>query len=228
MIIDHVGAIFFPELTILRLIGRIAFPLYCFLLVDAYINIKGDKKRVFKYAICLLLFAIISELPYDLFFHDKMIFLRRQNVLFDLLLGLLFLVAYDHTKENKAYKFIVVYLYIMLSFCLFVNYSIYGAVLIFGLYLYRKNSNLNILIITMLSFMTIQFIPELINYYKEPTVSINNFLIKQSILVGVLVSILPIMNFNGLRGKYNKIIKYFFYIAYPLHIIILLLIKKGI
>ena len=228
MIIDHIGAVFFPDITILRLIGRIAFPLYCFLLVDAYIHIKGDKKRIIKYAICLLIFAIISELPYDLLFHDKMLYLKSQNVLFDLLLGLLFLIAYDHTKDNNAYKFIVVYLFIMLAFCLFLNYSFYGIILIFGLYLYKTSSNLNVLVLSIVTFMTIQFLPALIGYLKEPTISFNDFLIKQSILVGALVSILPIMNYNGLIGKYNKLIKYFFYLSYPVHIVLFLVIKKSL
>lgn len=67
MFIDHIGAVFFPQVTLLRVIGRISFPLYAFLIAEGcrYTRDRG------KYALGLGVFALISEIPYDLALHPE-------------------------------------------------------------------------------------------------------------------------------------------------------------
>ena len=67
MIIDHVGAVFFPEIIWLRYIGRISMPIYAFLLVQGYQHTRDFKRYVIRMAI----FAVVSEVPYDLLFHGS-------------------------------------------------------------------------------------------------------------------------------------------------------------
>jgi hypothetical protein len=67
MIIDHYGAIFQNDIIIFRIIGRLAFPIYCFLLVEGYYHTSNVK----KYAARLLVFAFISEIPFDLAFFGE-------------------------------------------------------------------------------------------------------------------------------------------------------------
>ena len=122
MVIDHIGAIFFPEASILRLIGRISFPLFVFLMVDAFEYVKNDKNKLKKYALNLLIFAIISEVPYDLLFKDKVCYFFSQNVLFALLIGLIFLIMIDKAKDISLKVYYAI-LFLLISTIFFANYS---------------------------------------------------------------------------------------------------------
>lgn len=68
MLIDHIGAIFFPGLQWMRLIGRISFPLYAFLLSEGVYHTRNAR----QYALRLILILVITELPYDLLFRGEL------------------------------------------------------------------------------------------------------------------------------------------------------------
>ena len=82
MLIDHIGAVFFPYAIGLRIIGRISFPIYCFLLAEGVHHTRSP----LKYGLRLLLVAVISELPYDFLFYGRFTWLRN-SVMVTLLLG---------------------------------------------------------------------------------------------------------------------------------------------
>lgn len=92
---------------IFRAIGRIAFPIFCFLLVEGFLHTRNVK----KYLIRLLIFAFISDIPFDLAFFAE-IGLGHQNVFFTLLLGILALVCIDHVKHKDADSFTGTYRFI--------------------------------------------------------------------------------------------------------------------
>ena len=87
MITDHVGRMFFPDVHIFNIIGRIAFPLFAFLLVEGFVH-TGNLK---KYILRMLIFACISEIPYDLAMQETWLEFSRQNTIWTLTLGLLML-----------------------------------------------------------------------------------------------------------------------------------------
>ena len=76
MTADHIGAIFFPQEQWIRIIGRMSFPIYCFLLAEGLKHTRS----VVNYALRLGIFAVLSEPAYDLAFSHTLWEPSRQNV----------------------------------------------------------------------------------------------------------------------------------------------------
>ena len=87
MVIDHIGAVLFPGELILRIIGRLSFPIFCFLLTEGFCHTHNRRAYMQRLGV----FALVSEVPYDLTFHGKLLDLERQNIFFTLLLGVILL-----------------------------------------------------------------------------------------------------------------------------------------
>ncbi len=96
---DHMTTIQYANLT-MRLIGRIAFPIFCFLLVEGFIHTRSK----WKYTLRLAIFALISEIPFDLAFQGKVFDMRSQNVFFTLTIGMLVMMGFWFVKEKLADK----------------------------------------------------------------------------------------------------------------------------
>lgn len=215
MLIDHIGAAIVERMLmsgkygliqisnpvyvtdmILRGIGRIAFPIFCFLLVEGFLHTAN----VWKYALRLFLFAMISEIPFDLAFLGKVIYPGCQNVFFTLLIGLLVMIAFSLTDEKWNKKVLKVTAKILsfaagffLAEFLHTDYGGIGIICIMVLYLFRFNRTRQIL------FGALSFLWE----------------------ITAPLAFLPISHYNGKRGIRNK---YFFYIFYPVHLLILFFI----
>jgi len=84
MLVDHVGACLLVSNFTLRQIGRIAFPLFCFLIAEGAVHTRDMK----KYLLRLGVFAVFSELPFDLAFYHQAFYCEKQNVYWTLFLGL--------------------------------------------------------------------------------------------------------------------------------------------
>lgn len=158
MLIDHIGAIllergiisaynqglstalsydasiFFSKMDfILRQIGRISFPIFCFLLVEGFYHTSNKK----KYALRLFLFACVSEIPFDLCFQGKFLEFSYQNVMFTLLIGFLTMWAMEILKEKKEIFCIIPAILGTLAGILFqTDYNWKGIVLILVLYFF--------------------------------------------------------------------------------------------
>lgn len=208
MLISHIAqtgliyAIGYPDLYYpMMVIGRIAFPIFCFFIVQGVI-LTSDIK---KYLIRLFIFALISEIPFDLAFSGYIDF-ESQNVFFTLLLGgcLVFLIErIKETNFNIGIKIIISIIlalgFSILSIILKTDYSYRGVIAILLIYLATYNK-----------FLTI--IAMLFAFYFEA--HLHGF---------VYLSIPLIMLYNGQKGKQNK---WAFYIFYPAHLLIIFIIKN--
>ena len=112
MLTDHIGAGILGRIitmqgiysgsvynvyTVMRYIGRLAFPIFCFLLVEGFMHTHNVK----KYASRLFVFALISEIPFDLFVSGRIVDTSAQNVYFTLLIGLICMWACDMSEESE-------------------------------------------------------------------------------------------------------------------------------
>lgn len=209
MLIDHIGAVFLENGTvgymISRCIGRLAFPIFCFLLVEGFFHTKNLK----KYMIRLGIFCFISEVPFDLAFEGKAIEFQHQNVFFTLFIGLCTIAVLQKIEENKNINlFMSQFLKILsvtagsvLSLVIKSDYQYMGIILITVFYLFRNQKNMLgvfvILVIMLLGGSDIEII--------------------------AAFSIILILLYNGKKGFG---LKYAFYIFYPAHLLCLYLIKN--
>lgn len=219
MITDHVAICFFRDYGmlyfIMRAIGRLSFPLFCFVLTEGFIHTR-DRRR---YALRLFAFALISEIPYNLFSIGKVFSFQRQNIMFALLIGFLTIWALDIIENSKIrypdilLKFVnlktintilefgAIMLGLFAAYKLAVIYSYTGIVLII-LFYFSHNSNLGQLLSNAIFNM---------GFYG---LSVQWFGVFSSIIISM---------YNGKPG--SKKGKYFFYLFYPVHLIVLLGIR---
>ena len=216
MTIDHSGLVLFNDTITFRFIGRMALPIYVFLLVEGFNHTKNDNKRLIKYYICILVIGILSEVLHDYVFYGGIFFLK-QNIMFTLILALLCMTIYEKYSNDifeKIISIMVVILIACLSEMLFVDYGLCGILLIFGFYLISR-FNINKILTTFMYLILLCIY--IVIYFK-----FNGYI---AYTFGIFLSIIPISLYNGKKGYNSKIIKYGFYLYYPLHLAILLLLK---
>lgn len=203
------AGIYFFTMLIRLTIGRIAFPIFCFLLTEGFTR-TSDIKR---YAIRLGLFALISEIPFDLATSGVVLEFRHQNVFFTLFLGMLVMIGISTVEKqtwNKAVRVIlsgaVVIAGMAAAILLRTDYDALGVLLIVALYVFRKKKSWQILA----GCAVICFASPLLK----------GFAMLFSEILAVLAFIF-IGLYNGERGLR---LKYVFYLFYPVHLLILQLI----
>lgn len=218
MLIDHVGAAVLARLIIggsgseflyqsylmLRAIGRISFPIFCFLLVEGFEHTRDRK----KYALRLFAFALISEVPFDLAFSSKVLEFEHQNVFFTLFIGLITMMAFHEVEQKVEWNSIVRAVALVgtmlagmgLAYLLRTDYDAKGVMCIMALYAFRQIRGAQILA-GCIAF----------GWWE----------------IEALVAFIPIAFYNGKRG-WNM--KYVFYLFYPLHLLILYVVcvRMGI
>lgn len=116
MLLDHIGQVFLPNVRLLALVGRLAFPLFAWGIANGYKRTNNLKKYIFR----LLSLAILSQVPHYILF--KTFYL---NVCFTLLAGLLVLKLYE-SEIYYLIKWLVILCIIMFSHIMNFEYGIYG------------------------------------------------------------------------------------------------------
>jgi hypothetical protein len=203
MIIDHYGAIFKSGVYAYRIIGRISFPIYCFLLVEGYFHTSDVK----KYGTRLLLFALISELPFDFAFYGK-INMFHQNIFFTLFIGLAALYFIDDREgKYRMKKSHVVALAILAATILFTDYMYIGIIYILAFYYARNFDKTKRLAITAFAMLVV------------------NLVSGSGLQHFSLLSLFFIYLYDGTLGPKNKFMQILFYAAYPAHLMLFCIIK---
>lgn len=203
MFIDHFGAALFPEVTFFRIIGRLAFPIYCFLLVEGA-KYTHDLRM---YMVRMGIFALISELFFDLGLYHHVVYIGHQNVFWTLLIGLAMIWFLEHPMQDMDIpdfinKMIIVVVAGVAAELIGADYGFSGIAVIFAFYILQNQPMLKYLIVALLC----------IGMGGTECFAV--------------LALIPIALYNGQRGNQTKLIQYGFYAFYPAHLLLLAIIYQ--
>lgn len=210
MAIDHAGLALFPNIGAFRCIGRLSFPIYCFLLTQGFLHTHDLR----AYARRLTLFAILSEIPFDLLIFGRISSGIEQNVLFSLLLGLLALYGAHALRRKPMHITVYAFLLCLIAMITRVSFGWLAIALCLCFYYFRANKPRMAICAGMILF-----------FY---TLSLHLSGVTRSWVLVSLCSLfaLPvILLYNRKRGPYAPLLSFLFYAAYPLHLIALVIIR---
>ncbi len=222
MIIDHTGHVFFPDNLWFRYIGRIAFPIYVFLVAEGCVHTKDIK----KYLLRLGAFALISEIPFDLAFIGKINFISNTNVFYTFFLGVASVVIYEKyikVKNSRFFDMMLAFGMGGIAMLLGTDYSFVGVAFMF--IIYRAKNRKEKLMDLFLVVLVLYGIPAAVSAanalrgFDPSGLNYLWFFVFGCISVGIVCT------YKGARGYNSKFMQWFFYAAYPLHILILALLK---
>lgn len=204
MLVDHIGAVLFPHFLSLRIVGRLSFPIFCFLLTEGAMRTR----KPMGYILRLLLAALISEIPFDLAFYGH-IGQEGQNVMWTLLLGCAMLTAMK--KVGNPGKCCLLILFAIAAECLRTDYGGYG-ILIIGLFeLTRGVKGAGLIRAVGLTAIG-AVIPSLVLTVWGISVPIQCF---------CALALIPIGCYNGRKRGYSPWTQWGFYSFYPVHLLAL-------
>lgn len=208
MLIDHIAEFFIPEATlpwyIMRIIGRFTAPVMCYFLAEGFRYTSSTK----KYGIRLFVFAVISQPAYA-FVHGFSILTPKFNMIFTLFLCFLILLAYEKI-ENIFLKTTVIFLLVAVS--VFSDWGIIAPLWVLSFYM--VNSRKNILTFTAVSLLHV-------------ALCISNCVANGELWysplwqIGVLLFIPVLLVHKKNLKKQSNFSKWFFYIFYPLHLVLI-------
>ena len=200
MVIDHVGAIYFPDIDAFRAIGRLAFPIFAWLIGMGAVHSKDP----LAYARRLLLFACISEIPFFLAFYDGTVAPHDMlhNIFFTLFFGLISILVL-RSKTLGGTRYVIALIPAALAMALRTDYGAYGVLLIVLFYLTQSIRPLPIRLLWQLIGMSTLLFWHIQAFDYQ----------------WLALATLPLLAlYNGHQGpRYTR----FFYWFYPVHLLIL-------
>ena len=198
MVFDHVGDNFFPEQTWMRVIGRMALPIFAFCVAEGYLHTRNRK----KYLLRLGVFALVSEIPFDLVTAGKLLEFGHQNIMLTFFWAILGLLCYEALRKKCKKGGTVLGILTLLVFAagsLFLGMD-YGilAVGIIDIYVLLRDKAL---------------------LWRNAAAMAYHILLRN---VGIywfgLLGFLPIFLYNGKKGRG---LKWLFYLFYPGHLLLI-------
>ena len=188
MTVDHIAYYLMDHGTLLydvmRTVGRMAFPIFAFLLVEGYDHTRSTR----KYALSLLAFALISEIPWWLLNHDN-----THNVFFTLLLGLIAIEGMCRIGDRPLKWCIIIASLCGNAIWLHVDYEYSGILLICAFHIFQPDKVMKCLLATL--FM-----------YQYGVIGL---------WLGLAVILCYNGQRGFIKGQYTK---YLWYAYYPLHL----------
>ena len=203
MIFDHVGDNFFPEQVWMRIIGRMAMPIFAFCIAEGFCHTRDKRKYLGR----MVVFGIVSEIPFDLVTAGSVLEFSHQNIMLTFAWAILGLICVDKILEkNNKIKYLIVGLillfFLIVSLILGLDYNMLAIALISVYYLLREKA-----------------------FWVKNVVAMAVHALLRN--VGIywfgLLGFMPVFLYNGKRGKG---LKWLFYAFYPGHLLLIYLIRQ--
>lgn len=210
MCADHIGLALFPSVNAFRCVGRLAFPLYCFLLVQGYTHTRSVR----GYGRRLLLLALLSEVPFDLLIFGRLSSGVEQNVLFALLFGLLALHTADTLRGKPLTAWLIILTLCMGAMVARVSYGWLSIALC--LCAYYAGTNKKALALSTAGVLLLYSLSLLLSGVETSWVLVS---------LCALFALIPMLAYNGQRGVRKPLLTFLFYASYPLHILLLVIVR---
>ena len=225
MLCDHLWATIVPGNDWLTDIGRIAFPIFAFMSVEGFFHTKNLK----KYAGRLFVFALISEVPFNLVVGNSVFYPLHQNVLWTFLIGVGLMWINEKAKDKKIHtRLLVAVITVVMGFLLgilsFCDYHYAGVLTVLMFYFFRGRKWQNFVLQALcMWYINTQILSGF--YYEWEIFGTKIEVVRQGF---AMLALIPIWLYKGKQGFYNKWIRALYYWFYPVHLFVLWLIREII
>ena len=226
MLMDHLWATLLPAKEWLTCAGRVAFPIFAFMVVEGYFHTRNFK----KYMLRMLLFAVLSEVPFDLMYGGTWFYPVHQNVLWTFLLGLSGIHLMEQVrKKGKIWadllvSVIVVTAGLILGTLCMVDYYGIGVVTVFVFYFFHGRKWWCFLgQLIALYWLNVELLGGLM--YPVQLLGMEFELCQQGL---ALLALIPIWLYRGRQGYHSKPFQYICYAFYPVHMLLLVVVLNFI
>lgn len=208
MAFDHVGDVFFPDIIWLRMVGRLAMPIFAFCIAEGYIHTRNRNKYLLRMGI----FALVSEVPFDLAFEGN-INLSHQNIMLSFFISIAALLLFDLIRGPKSeikgrysvwrtmLGVLAVIAMAVVAMLVKADYTMFAVASVFLFYVFKD-----------------------VNHYVRPIPGVAFLALTRTMgyYCTTGLSIVPLLLYNGKKGKG---LKWLFYAFYPGHLLLLFLLK---
>lgn len=226
MLMDHLWATLFPSLDWLTCDGRIAFPIFAFMIVEGYYHTHNFEKYMRR----LFLFALLSEIPFDLMYGGTVFYPFHQNVIWTFIIGLCGIQLMETArKTNKIFIYgftslAVIIAGFLLGTVSMVDYYGAGVLTVFVFYFFHQRKWWCLFgQIMTLYWINVEMLGGLM--YPMTIFGIEFELCQQGL---ALLALIPIWLYRGRQGYHTKPFQYLCYAFYPVHMLLLYMILNFV
>ena len=226
MLMDHLWATLLPTREWLTCAGRVAFPIFAFMAVEGYFHTRSFKKYILR----MLLFAVLSEIPFDLMYGGTWFYPVHQNVLWTFLLSLLGVWLMEQVrKKGKTWMYLLVCVLVVpaglvLGTLCMVDYYGGGVLTVFVFYfLHGRKWWCFLGQLAALYWLNVELLGGLM--YPVQLFGMEFELCQQGL---ALLALIPIWLYRGRQGYHSKPFQYLCYAFYPVHMLLLVVVLNFI
>lgn len=226
MLMDHLWATLLPAREWLTCAGRVAFPIFVFMAVEGYFHTRSFKKYILR----MLLFAVLSEIPFDLMYGGTWFYPVHQNVLWTFLLGLLGVWLMEQVrKKGKTWMYLLVCVLVVpaglvLGTLCMVDYYGGGVLTVFVFYfLHGRKWWCFLGQLAALYWLNVELLGGLM--YPVQLFGMEFELCQQGL---ALLALIPIWLYRGRQGYHSKPFQYLCYAFYSVHMLLLVVVLNFI